>query len=79
MANIKSAKKRIKVNQTKALRNKMVKSGVKTAIQHFFPLPARSTRPLRRVFITRIPLPEKFPDLLLQSTRWLNCLTLIEI
>ncbi len=33
MANIKSAKKRIKVNQTKALRNKMVKSGVKTAIK----------------------------------------------
>ncbi len=33
MANIKSAKKRIKVNQTKALRNKMVKSGVKTAVK----------------------------------------------
>ncbi len=33
MANIKSAKKRIKVNQAKALRNKMVKSGVKTAIK----------------------------------------------
>ena len=31
MANIKSAKKRILVNQTKALRNKMTKSAVKTA------------------------------------------------
>lgn len=30
MANIKSAKKRIKVNQTKMLRNKMIKSRVKT-------------------------------------------------
>lgn len=33
MANIKSAKKRVLVNQTKALRNKMIKSGVKTAIK----------------------------------------------
>ncbi len=33
MANIKSAKKRILVNQTKAARNKSIKSGVKTAIK----------------------------------------------
>ena len=33
MANIKSAKKRVLVNQTKALRNKMIKSGVKTAVK----------------------------------------------
>lgn len=33
MANIKSAKKRILVNQTKALRNKMTKSAVKTAVK----------------------------------------------
>ena len=33
MANIKSAKKRILVNKTKAMRNKSIKSGVKTAIQ----------------------------------------------
>ena len=33
MANIKSAKKRILVNQSKALRNKMIKSRVKTAIK----------------------------------------------
>ncbi|MCM1136476.1 MAG: 30S ribosomal protein S20 [Clostridium sp.] len=33
MANIKSAKKRILVNRTKAARNKAIKSGVKTAIK----------------------------------------------
>lgn len=33
MANIKSAKKRIKVAATKTLRNKAIKSGVKTAIK----------------------------------------------
>ena len=33
MANIKSAKKRIKVTETKTLRNKAIKSGVKTAIK----------------------------------------------
>lgn len=33
MANIKSAKKRILVNQTKAARNKAIKSTVKTAVK----------------------------------------------
>ena len=33
MANIKSAKKRILVNETKAARNKSIRSGVKTAIK----------------------------------------------
>ena len=33
MANIKSAKKRVLVNQATALRNKMIKSGVKTAVK----------------------------------------------
>ena len=33
MANIKSAKKRILVNRTKADRNKSIKSGVKTAVK----------------------------------------------
>ncbi len=33
MANIKSAKKRVLVNQAKALKNKMVKSALKTAIK----------------------------------------------
>ncbi len=35
MANIKSAKKRIKVIETKTLRNKMVKSKIKTIIKKF--------------------------------------------
>ena len=35
MANIKSAKKRIKVIETKTLRNKAIKSRVKTAIKKF--------------------------------------------
>ena len=35
MANIKSAKKRIRVNQVKALQNQMVKSQLKTAIKKF--------------------------------------------
>ena len=33
MANIKSAKKRILVNRTKAARNKMIKSAVKTSVK----------------------------------------------
>jgi small subunit ribosomal protein S20 len=36
LANIKSAKKRILVNQTKAARNKAIKSGVKTAIKKVY-------------------------------------------
>ncbi len=36
MANIKSAKKRILVNRTKADRNKAVRSGVKTAIKKVY-------------------------------------------
>lgn len=36
MANIKSAKKRILVNRTKADRNKAVKSGVKTAVKKVY-------------------------------------------
>ncbi|SHI02132.1 small subunit ribosomal protein S20 [Clostridium collagenovorans DSM 3089] len=35
MANSRSAKKRIKVNATKALANKMVKSALKTSIKNF--------------------------------------------
>lgn len=35
MANIKSAKKRIKVIETKTLRNKMVKSKLKTILKKF--------------------------------------------
>lgn len=36
MANIKSAKKRILVNRTKADRNKAIKSGVKTAVKKVY-------------------------------------------
>ena len=36
LANIKSAKKRILVNKTKADRNKAIKSGVKTAIKKVY-------------------------------------------
>ena len=35
MANIKSAKKRILVNQTKALQNQMIKSQLKTVIKKY--------------------------------------------
>ncbi len=35
MANIKSSKKRIKITETKTLRNKMVKSALKTSIKKF--------------------------------------------
>ena len=35
MANIKSAKKRILVNQTKALRNQMIKSQLKTVVKKY--------------------------------------------
>lgn len=35
MANIKSAQKRIKVTATKTLRNKMIKSALKTEIKNF--------------------------------------------
>jgi small subunit ribosomal protein S20 len=35
MANIKSAKKRIKVTETKTLNNRMVKSALKTTIKKF--------------------------------------------
>lgn len=35
MANIKSAKKRIKISEKKNLRNRMVKTGVRTAVKKF--------------------------------------------
>ncbi len=35
MPNIKSAKKRVKVSATKELRNKMVKTGMKTSIKKY--------------------------------------------
>lgn len=35
MPNIQSAKKRVKVNATKNLRNRMIKTGVKTAVKKY--------------------------------------------
>ena len=77
MANIKSAKKRILVNETKAARNKAIRSKVKTAIKkltlllllgtrllprlHCWLLPLRLTRLLPREYITRIMLPARYP------------------
>lgn len=77
MANIKSAKKRILVNRTKAERNKAIKSGVKTAVKKvnaaieandkaaaasaLVAAQPQSTRLLPRAYITRIQLPEKYP------------------
>ena len=73
MANIKSAKKRVLVNQTKALRNKMIKSGVKTAVKKVDAaiaagdkeaakaalLSATSVIDNPKVFTTRTLLPER--------------------
>ena len=68
MANIKSAKKRILVNQTKAARNKSIRSAVKTSMKKVEAAVAanemrflRSARLLRKAFITRTTLQEKFP------------------
>ncbi len=71
MANIKSAKKRILVNRTKADRNKAIKSGVKTAIKKVYTAidakdkeaaaAALLIRLQQRAYIIRIMLQEKFP------------------
>lgn len=44
MANIKSAKKRIKVIEKKTLRNKMIKSALKTTIKKFETLVAQNNK-----------------------------------
>jgi len=75
LANIKSAKKRILVNETKALRNKAIKSKVKTTIKKVDAAVAAGDKDLAKtsllaaklikqhpkVFIIRILLQEKFP------------------
>lgn len=77
MANIKSAKKRILVNETKAARNKAIRSKVKLQSRrltlllllgtrllprlHCWLLPLRLTRLLPREYITRIMLPARYP------------------
>ena len=44
MANIKSAKKRIKVTETKTAQNRMIKSALKTAIKKFETAVAESNK-----------------------------------
>ena len=56
MANIKSAKKRILVNQTKYERNKSVKSAVKTAVKKVEAAVEANDKAARTM------LPEKFQD-----------------
>ena len=78
MANIKSAKKRILVNQTKYERNKSVKSAVKTAVKKVEAAVAANDKAaanealkqqqrlskwlVQRESSTRTMLPEKFQD-----------------
>ena len=45
LPNIQSAKKRVKVSKTKNLRNRMVKSGVKTSIKKFNAALAEGAQP----------------------------------
>ena len=75
MANIKSAKKRILVNETKAARNKAIRSKVKTAIKKVDAavaagdkaaaqtalLAATSEIDVPREYITAIRLPARYP------------------
>ena len=52
MANIKSAKKRIKVTEKKTLQNKMVKSALKTAIKKFeAAVAANNTEEAKALFV----------------------------
>ena len=53
MANIKSAKKRIKVTQTKTLRNRMVKSALKTEIKKLEAAMAASKGVLHKNMVAR--------------------------
>ena len=74
MANIKSAKKRILVTETKAARNKAIKSKVKTAVKLLFTQQSlRFPKLEARVFITRKQFPERslvFPKLLTLSLNY---------
>ena len=64
MANIKSAKKRILVNETKAARNKAIKSKVKTAVKKVEAAvaakDAETAKLEQKVFITKKLFPERF-------------------
>ena len=86
MANIKSAKKRILVTETRTARNKAIKSEVKTMVKKVYAAidskdqeaakaalkAAISTMDIPRVYIIKILLPEKSPVCRKLSTRWLN-------
>ena len=77
MANIKSAKKRILVNETKAAKNKAIKSRVKTSVKKLQLLrkiwklqkqlskqqSERSAKQEAKVFTTKKLFPERFPVL----------------
>ena len=56
LANIKSAKKRILVNETKAAKNKAIKSRVKTSVK-------KVEAAVAKVFTTKKLFPERFPVL----------------
>ena len=64
LPNIKSAKKRVLVNQTKAARNKAAKSALKTQLKYFDAAineataarPIRDTRKLSRLWIRLLPV-----------------------
>ena len=66
MANIKSAKKRVIVNRTKAERNKAIRSEVKTSIKKVEAAVAL------KVYTTKTTLQEKFPAYPKQLTLLLN-------
>ena len=83
MANIKSAKKRILVNRTKAARNKSIRSAVKTSIKKVetavqkndkaaAQAALQSAKQPLKVFITKITVQEKFPVCLKLSTALAN-------
>ena len=65
MANIKSAKKRILVNRTKAARNKAIKSAVKTSMKKVEAAVANKDKAAAevasKVFITKTTVQEKLP------------------
>ena len=56
MANIKSAKKRILVNETKAARNKAIRSKVKTAIKKVDAAVAAGEDVYKRQLLIRFPI-----------------------
>lgn len=60
MANIKSAKKRIKVIQTKTLRNKIIKSSLKTTIKKFLAdVDSKNSEEAKGAFIASIKALDK--------------------